>query len=134
MKICNSVMKASFRKMSTATMARNAVGVDVLSPTIGLTDDQQEFYNLSKSFADVEMKPFAGKWDASATFPMETFKKFGDLGFGGMFVKEDVGGTGLSRLDTTVIIEGLATGCVGTTAMLTIHNMCAGTIPLGLEK
>ena len=45
-----------------------------------------------------------------------------------MFVKDDVGGSGLSRLDTCIIVEALAKGCVGTTAMLTIHNMCAGMI------
>ena len=39
-----------------------------------------------------------------------------------------MGGAGLSRLDTVVIVEGLSTGCVGTTAMLTIHNMCAGKL------
>jgi alkylation response protein AidB-like acyl-CoA dehydrogenase len=59
---------------------------------------------------------------------METYKKTAELGFAGIFVKEDVGGSALSRVDTTVIVEALATGCVGTTAMLTIHNMCAGLI------
>lgn len=49
-----------------------------------------------------------------------------DLGFAGIFVSEEHGGSGLKRVDTSVIVEALATGCVGTTAMLTIHNMCAG--------
>lgn len=48
-------------------------------------------------FADKEMKPYAAQWDADAEFPMETFKKFGELGFGGIFVKEDVGGSALTR-------------------------------------
>ena len=43
------------------------------------------------------MAPYAAQWDADAIFPMETFKKFGELGFGGIFVKEDVGGSALSR-------------------------------------
>ena len=95
---------------------------------MGLNEDQATFYELAKSFSENELKPYAAKWDEESIFPIETFKKFGDLGFAGIFVNEDVGGTGLSRVDTTVIVEALATGCVGTTAMLTIHNMCAGEI------
>jgi isobutyryl-CoA dehydrogenase len=113
--------------MSTATKA-SATGLEVVDPTIGLTDDQKEFYNLARNFADNELKPFAQKWDEESIFPVDTFKKCADLGFAGMFVNEDVGGTGLSRVDTVTIVEALATGCVGTTAMLTIHNMCAGMI------
>jgi alkylation response protein AidB-like acyl-CoA dehydrogenase len=108
---------------------------------IGLSEEQKEFYNLAKDFADREFAPFAGshisslfcwpfsgKWDEEGVFPKDTFKKCAELGFGGIFVKEDVGGSALSRQDTTVIFEALSTGCVGTTAMLTIHNMCAGMI------
>ena len=74
------------------------------------------------------MRPFAAKWDQESIFPVDTYKKCAELGFAGIFVKEDVGGSALSRQDTVVIVEALATGCVGTTAMLTIHNMCAGMI------
>jgi isobutyryl-CoA dehydrogenase len=93
-----------------------------------LTEDQAEIYQLARNFADNELKPNAGKWDEDHFFPLETYMKFGDLGFAGIFVKEDVGGTALSRVDTVNIIEALSTGCVGTTAMLSIHNMCAGMI------
>jgi hypothetical protein len=116
------------RSFSTTTKAPPATGIAILDPTIGLTADQAEIYQLARSFADNELKPFAQEWDEKHEFPLETYKKFGDLGFAGIFVKEEVGGTALSRLDTVNIIEGLATGCVGTTAMLSIHNMCAGMI------
>jgi hypothetical protein len=106
----------------------SAKGIDIISPTIGLTEEKSEFYNLARNFADNELRPHASKWDKESIFPVETFKKFGELGFGGIFVKEDVGGTALTRADAVSIVEGLATGCVGTTAMLTIHNMCASTI------
>jgi alkylation response protein AidB-like acyl-CoA dehydrogenase len=72
-------------------------GNDIISPTIGLNEDQQEFYQLAKQFADKEMAPNAAKWDEEAIFPIETFKKFGELGFGGIYVKEDVGGSALTR-------------------------------------
>eukprot|EP00602_Paraphysomonas_sp_CaronLab_P005343 CAMPEP_0185017980 /NCGR_PEP_ID=MMETSP1103-20130426/832_1 /TAXON_ID=36769 /ORGANISM="Paraphysomonas bandaiensis, Strain Caron Lab Isolate" /LENGTH=411 /DNA_ID=CAMNT_0027547615 /DNA_START=19 /DNA_END=1254 /DNA_ORIENTATION=+ len=117
----------SFLGYSTRSFSR-VVGSDIISPLIGLNDDQKEFYTLAKGFADKEMAPYAAKWDEEAVFPRDTLQKCAELGFGGIFVKEDVGGSALSRLDTTVIVEALATGCVGTTAMLTIHNMCAGMI------
>ena len=112
---------------STSTKAV-ASGLEVIDPSIGLTAEQAEFYQLARTFADNELKPNAQKWDEEASFPLETYKKFADLGLAGIVVKDDVGGTGLSRLDNVTIIEALATGCVGTTAMLSIHNMCAGMI------
>ena len=57
--------------------------------------------------------------------PVEVLRKAAELGFGGMYVCEDVGGSGLTQLDTSVIFEALATGCVSTTAYLSIHNECA---------
>lgn len=103
-------------------------GIEVVSPTIGLNEDQANFYTLARDFANNEMRPHAAKWDEGSAFPLDTYKKLAEIGFAGIFVKDDVGGSGLSRFDTTVIVEALATGCVGTTAMLTIHNMCGGMI------
>jgi alkylation response protein AidB-like acyl-CoA dehydrogenase len=113
---------------STVTKLPQAVGVEAISPTIGLNDDQKEFYTLARSFADQQLRPGAPKWDEEHTFPVDIYEKTAELGFAGLFVKEDVGGSALSRVDTVVVVEALATGCVGTTAMLTIHNMCAGMI------
>lgn len=112
---------------STANKVK-ATGVDIIDPTIGLNSDQNEFYKLARSFADKELRPYATEWDRDSVFPIETFKKFAELGFAGLFVKDDVGGSALSRADAVSIVEGLATGCVGTTAMLTIHNMCAWVV------
>ena len=55
-------------------------------------------------------------------FPVETMRKAAQLGFGGIYVQPDVGGSGLSRLDTSVIFEALSTGCVSTTAYISIHK------------
>jgi isobutyryl-CoA dehydrogenase len=111
-----SISRKSFSNLSRIT------GVDVVSPLIGLTEDQQTFYRLAKDFSDQEMKPFAGNWDKDQYFPIDTYKKFGELGFGGIV------SSGLSRVDATVIYEALSGGCVGTTAMLSIHNMCVGLV------
>lgn len=55
-------------------------------------------------------------------FPVETMRKAAQLGFGGIYVQPDVGGSGLSRLDTSIIFEALSTGCVSTTAYISIHK------------
>jgi isobutyryl-CoA dehydrogenase len=109
---------------SRALSSRAAcTGVDVIDPTIGLNEDQKVFYDLARSFADEQLAPFAAQWDEDCHFPLDVLKKVGQLGFGGINIREDVGGSGLSRVDGSVIYEALSTGCVGTTAMLTIHNM-----------
>lgn len=55
-------------------------------------------------------------------FPVDVMRKAAQLGFGGIYVRTDVGGSGLSRLDTSVIFEALATGCTSTTAYISIHK------------
>jgi len=92
---------------------------------IGLTDEQKEFQKVALDFAKTEMLPHAEKWDAEKYFPKDTLRRAASLGFGGVYVRDDVGGAGLGRADAAVIFEALATACVSTTAYLTIHNMCA---------
>ena len=65
----------------------------------------------------------SAEWDETHHFPVATMKKAAELGFAGLYVREDVGGAGLSRLDAAIIFEALAWGCVPTAAFLSIHNM-----------
>lgn len=88
-----------------------------------LNDDQKAFIDVAKQFSDAELLPNAAKWDAEHIFPKDVMKKAGELGFCGLYSPEDVGGMGLSRLDSALIFEQLSMGCTATTAMLTIHNM-----------
>ncbi len=88
-----------------------------------LTDDQRAFQATARAFAREEMAPHARDWDENSTFPVETLRKAAALGFGGIYVREDVGGTALSRLDGTLIFEELAQGCTSTAAYISIHNM-----------
>lgn len=75
-----------------------------------------------------KLRPNASKWDAEKHFPLDVFKEAGQLGFGGLYVSPDNGGSGFSRLDSAVIIEALAYGCPSTAAFISIHNMCCGMI------
>uniref|UniRef100_A0A4W5QRQ5 Isobutyryl-CoA dehydrogenase, mitochondrial n=1 Tax=Hucho hucho TaxID=62062 RepID=A0A4W5QRQ5_9TELE len=95
-----------------------------IDPAHGLSDEQKEFQKMAFDFAANEMSPHMAEWDEKEIFPVETMRKAAQLGFGGIYVQPEVGGSGLSRLDTSVIFEALSTGCVSTTAYLSIHNMC----------
>ncbi|XP_008307687.1 isobutyryl-CoA dehydrogenase, mitochondrial [Cynoglossus semilaevis] len=99
-----------------------------IDPSDGLTDEQKEFQKVAFDFAANEMAPHMAEWDQKEIFPVKTMQKAAQLGFGGIYVSPDVGGSGLSRLDTSVIFEALSTGCVSTTAYISIHNMCAWMI------
>src|SRR5579872_3087973 len=93
-----------------------------------ITDDQRLFQNLAREFADNEMAPFAKEWDEKHIFPIDTLKKAAALGLAAICVRDDVGGTNLSRLDSALIFEELATACPSTAAYLSIHNMVASLI------
>jgi alkylation response protein AidB-like acyl-CoA dehydrogenase len=93
-----------------------------------LSDDQRAFQATARQFARDEMMPFARDWDESEVFPIETLRKAAALGFCGIYVKDDVGGSDLSRLDATLIFEELAQGCTSTAAYISIHNMAAWMI------
>eukprot|EP01132_Coremiostelium_polycephalum_P006059 gene6059-7547_t len=97
-------------------------------PSVGLSEEQKEFQNAALTFANEQLLPFAPKWDKEEIFPRDVLREAASLGFGGIYVREDVGGTGLSRFDATLILEALASADVSTSAYISIHNMCAGLI------
>src|SRR5262249_61966557 len=93
-----------------------------------LDEEQRAFQETAKSFARVEMMPFAREWDENEIFPAATLRKAAALGFAGLTVREDVGGSALSSLDAVIIYEELAQGCTSTAAYISIHNMAAWMI------
>ena len=99
-----------------------------MSMDFHLTEEQQAFQATARDFAAAEMTPQARAWDEGEVFPVEALRKAAALGFGGIYVGEDVGGSALTRLDATIIFEELAQGCVSTAAYISIHNMVAWMI------
>ena len=93
-----------------------------------LSEEQRAFQSTARQFARDEMMPFARDWDEGEVFPVEALRKAAALGFGGIYVKEDVGGSALTRLDAALIFEELAQGCTSTAAYISIHNMAAWMI------
>ncbi|MFA7428761.1 MAG: isobutyryl-CoA dehydrogenase [Rhodospirillaceae bacterium] len=93
-----------------------------------LTEDQRQFQDVARDFAKNEMAPHAAAWDADHTFPEATLRAAAELGFAGIYVRDDVGGSGLSRLDAAIIFEELAAACPSTAAYISIHNMASWMI------
>ncbi|WP_417684273.1 isobutyryl-CoA dehydrogenase [Roseibium sp.] len=93
-----------------------------------LNEDQRAFQDMAGAFAREEMEPHARHWDETSTFPVETLRKAAALGFGGIYVREDVGGSALTRTDAAIIFEELSKGCTSTAAYISIHNMAAWMI------
>src|SRR3990167_3224318 len=93
-----------------------------------LSEDQRAFQQLARDFAETEMAPHAKEWDEQHIFPVDTLRKAAALGFAALYVRQEVGGTALSRLDSALIFEELAAACPSTAAYLSIHNMVAGLI------
>jgi alkylation response protein AidB-like acyl-CoA dehydrogenase len=93
-----------------------------------LTEEQRAFQATARTFAREAMMPHARDWDENETFPVEALRQAAALGFGGIYVKEDVGGSALNRLDAAIIFEELAQGCTSTAAYISIHNMAAWMI------
>ncbi|MEP0707146.1 isobutyryl-CoA dehydrogenase [Parvibaculum sp.] len=93
-----------------------------------LSEEQQAFQDVARNFAAEELAPHAADWDRDAVFPVETMRKAAALGFAGIYVQEDVGGSALTRLDAALIFEALSEGCTSTAAFMSIHNMASWMI------
>ncbi|MCP2289046.1 acyl-CoA dehydrogenase family protein [Nocardia amikacinitolerans] len=93
-----------------------------------LNEDERAIGETARQFADEFLAPNALEWDEQKHFPVDVLRKAGPLGLGGIYVREDVGGSGLRRLDAVRIFEQLATGCPAVAAYISIHNMAAWMI------
>ncbi len=90
-----------------------------------LTEEQSAIFDMAYAFGQDNIAPFARQWEAEGTIPKDLWPKVGELGFGGLYVSEDGGGSGLTRLDATLVFEALSMACPSVAAFLSIHNMCA---------
>jgi len=119
---------AAVRSQSTQSQEEDAWNanppvVTSLDISSGLNEEQKQIQSMALDFATKEMFPHMTRWDTESIFPTDLFLKVGELGFGALYTSEKFGGTGLSRLDSSIVFEALSHGCVSTTAYITIHNM-----------
>jgi len=97
-------------------------------PEFALDEDRIAIRDMARAFADEKLAPHAVDWDEKKHFPIEVIRETAPLGMGAIYVREDVGGSALSRFEATLIFEALATGCPSISAYISIHNMCAWMI------
>jgi hypothetical protein len=93
-----------------------------------LTDDQRAVEEAARRFARERLAPHAAEWDAEEIFPVDALREAAALGFAAIYVRGDVGGSELTRLDAAIVFEELAAGCTSTAAYLSIHNMASWMI------
>jgi alkylation response protein AidB-like acyl-CoA dehydrogenase len=93
-----------------------------------LDDERTAIREMARAFADDKIAPHAIEWDTNKHFAVDVIRQAASLGMGGIYIRDDVGGSALTRLDATLIFEALATGCPAVSAYISIHNMCAWMI------
>ncbi|HEY2071837.1 MAG TPA: isobutyryl-CoA dehydrogenase [Rhizomicrobium sp.] len=93
-----------------------------------LTEDQRAVEDAARRFAVDRLAPNAAEWDETAHFPVDVLREAAALGFASIYVKGDVGGSEMSRLDAAIIFEELSAGCTSTAAFISIHNMASWMI------
>ncbi|MBS0255128.1 MAG: acyl-CoA dehydrogenase family protein [Proteobacteria bacterium] len=93
-----------------------------------LTEDQLAIQDMARKFTADRITPFAAQWDEDHHYPVDVWKAAGELGFGAIYVSEEMGGIGLGRLEAALIMEAMAYGCPATSAYISIHNMAAWMI------
>jgi hypothetical protein len=93
-----------------------------------LTEDQRAIQAAAHDFALAELAPHSARWDEEKHFPVDVLRKAASVGFAGVYVREDVGGSALSRLDASLVFEALSYGDVSVAAFISIHNMASWMI------
>ncbi|MEN5298683.1 isobutyryl-CoA dehydrogenase [Brucella sp. TWI559] len=93
-----------------------------------LNEDQRAIQDMARGFASDCVAPYALQWDRERHFPIDVIKETGPLGMGGIYVREDVGGSALKRSDAVLIFEAIAEACPAFSAFISIHNMAAWMI------
>jgi alkylation response protein AidB-like acyl-CoA dehydrogenase len=90
-----------------------------------LSDEQQAIFDMARDFGAERIAPNSAAWEDAGSIPRELLAEAGALGLGGIYVAEDSGGSGLSRLDAALIFEALGMADPSVAAFISIHNMCA---------
>ncbi|MDA8747340.1 acyl-CoA dehydrogenase family protein [Litoreibacter sp.] len=93
-----------------------------------MSDEQTAIFDMARAFGEEHIAPFALQWEKDENIPKALWPQLAELGFGGLYVGEDSGGSGLTRLDATLVFEALSMSCPSVAAFLSIHNMCAAML------
>ena len=93
------------------------------------SETQQMIRQAAKDFAEKHIKPHVMEWDESQYFPREVFSKMGELGFMGVLVPEEYGGSGLGYFEYSAVVDEIAQVCGSVGLSTAAHNsLCTGHI------
>jgi hypothetical protein len=92
------------------------------------SEEQDAIFDMAYGFGQDHIAPHALTWDRQGAIPKHLWPKVAELGLAGIYVHEQSGGSGLSRLDAALVFEALAMACPSVGSFLSIHNMCGGMI------
>ncbi|MGM0584622.1 MAG: acyl-CoA dehydrogenase family protein [Pseudomonadota bacterium] len=90
-----------------------------------LSEEQRQLFDMARDFGADRIAPHAAEWEHAGTIPREVLQEAAALGLATIYVSEESGGAGLSRLDATLIFEALSMACPSVASFISIHNMCA---------
>jgi alkylation response protein AidB-like acyl-CoA dehydrogenase len=93
-----------------------------------LNEDQIAVRDMARDFAAENIAPHALKWDEEKYLPVDVMRQAAALGIGGIYIRDDVGGSAMTRFDAALIFEALAQGCPAVSAFISIHNMASWMI------
>src|SRR3954451_13522458 len=93
-----------------------------------LNEDQIAVRDMARDFAAEKIAPHAVRWDEEKHFPVDVMREAASLGIGGVYIRDDVGGSALTRFTPALIFEALAQGCPTVSAFTSIHNMASWMI------
>src|SRR3981189_1953530 len=91
-------------------------------------EDQIAVRDMAREFAAEKIAPHAVRWDEEKHFPVDVMREAAKLGMGGAYIRDDVGGSALTRFDAALIFEALGRGSPTVSAFISIHNMASWMI------
>jgi len=99
------------------------------SLSFDVSDDQEVIRQHIRAFVEEEIKPVALQYDESQEFPTEIFKKLGDLGYLGIVIPPEYGGSGMGYLEYAIVVEEVARACPAMALGVAAHNgLCTSHI------
>src|SRR3954465_9260914 len=115
---------SDYRQMATLTPEIKTTGMD-----FSLNENQHMIAEMIKKFGDAHIRPKMMEWDETQEFPVEVFKKLGELGLMGVLVPEEYGGSGFSYTEYVTAIVELSKICGSIGLSMAAHNsLCTGHI------
>ena len=92
------------------------------SDTDFLTQEQRMVRDTARDFARAELAPHAARWEEEGSVPDAVVAKLGELGFLGMMVPADWGGSGADFVSYILAVEEVSAGCAATAVIMSVHN------------